>query len=42
MLKGIFVSGYNFEFGMVGCGSGLLDVVLNLVDDYHFPLSDTR
>jgi len=37
MLRGIFVSGYNSKSGMAGCGSGLLDVALKLVDDHHFP-----
>ena len=37
MLKGIFVSGYNSETGVAGCGSGSLDVTLKLVDDHHFP-----
>lgn len=42
MLREIFVSGYNSEFGMEGYGSGLLDVALKLVDDHHFPPLDTR
>ena len=35
--SGIFVSGYNSEAGVTGCGSGSLDVALKLVDDHHFP-----
>jgi len=38
MFRGIFVSGCNFETGVVGFGSGSLDVALKLVDDHHFPL----
>jgi hypothetical protein len=37
MLKGIFVSAYNSESGMAGCGSSSLDVALKLVDDHHPP-----
>jgi len=37
MFTGIFVSGYNSETGVAGCGSGSLDVTLKLVDDHHFP-----
>jgi len=37
LFTGIFVSGYNSETGVAGCGSGSLDVTLKLVYDHHFP-----
>lgn len=37
MIRGIFVSGYNSESGMAGCGTSSLDVALKLVDGHPFP-----